>query len=165
MTLSAIVAMSPNRVIGREGGLPWHLPEDLKMFKERTTGHPIVMGRNTWESIGRPLPKRRTIIVSRSLHEPPTGTEVIPSLGELSQLGLEGEVFIIGGAQLYAAALPHCHYLYLTRLTTTYSGDTFFPPFEHLFQDPPQQLHLNADFELLRYQRTNPLPLPTPGIS
>lgn len=131
--LIAIVAMSSNRVIGRDGTLPWHFPEDLKFFKRTTLGHPILMGRATFESIGRPLPGRQNIVLSRTM-EPREGVTVIREVSELSQVCPdESTVFVIGGAQVYAALLPQCAGLYLTWVNEPYEGDTYLPAFEHLF--------------------------------
>src|SRR6478752_1058774 len=116
--LSAIVAMSQNRVIGINNKLPWHLPEDLKRFKAITTGHPIIMGRKTYESIGRPLPNRRNIVVSSTLKEPPhQQVKVVASLEAAVQLlgGVE-KAFVIGGGVLYAAAMPIVSVLHMTEL-------------------------------------------------
>lgn len=133
LRLIAIVAMSSNRVIGRDGTLPWHFPEDLKFFKRTTLGHPILMGRTTFESIGRPLPGRQNIVLSRTM-EPREGITVIRDVSELSQVcPAESTVFIIGGAQVYAALLPQCAGLYLTWVNEPYEGDTYLPAFEHLF--------------------------------
>jgi dihydrofolate reductase len=131
--LIAIVAMSSNRVIGRDGTLPWHYPEDLKFFKRTTLGHPILMGRTTFESIGRPLPGRQNIVLSRTMerHE---GITVIRDVSELVQhVPADSTVFVIGGAQVYGDLLPQCDGLYLTWIEQAYEGDTFLPPFEHLF--------------------------------
>lgn len=125
--------MASNRVIGREGRLPWHLPEDLKFFKRTTLGHPILMGRKTFDSIGRPLPGRRNIVLSRTM-APREGIEVIRDISELPHVceGAE-QVFLIGGAQLFAELLPRCDGLYLTWIEHPYEGDVLLPPFEHLF--------------------------------
>ena len=112
----AIAAMSANRVIGRDGALPWRLPEDMKFFREQTTGHPIVMGRKTWDSLGRPLPNRRNIVISRTM-QAVEGMEVVRSEEELDALGLEGDVYIIGGAEIYRLLMPRCAAVYLTVLT------------------------------------------------
>jgi dihydrofolate reductase len=131
--LIAIVAMSANRVIGREGKLPWHYPEDLKFFKRTTLGHPILMGRATFDSIGRPLPGRQNIVLSRTM-APREGVTVIREVSELSQVCGEAEtVFVIGGARVYEELLPQCDGLYLTYITKDYEGDVLLPPFEHLF--------------------------------
>jgi dihydrofolate reductase len=132
--LIAIVAMSSNRVIGKDGTLPWHLPEDLKFFKKTTLGHPILMGRKTFESIGRPLPGRRNIVLSRTM-APREGVEVIADVAELRCA--EGEqIFLIGGAQLFETMLPQCDGMYLTFIAQPYEGDVFFPPFEQWFEEP-----------------------------
>ena len=132
--LIAIVAMSSNRVIGKDGTLPWHLPEDLKFFKKTTLGHPILMGRKTFDSIGRPLPGRRNIVLSRTM-EPRDGLEVIRDIGEL-RCDNDEQVFLIGGAQLFESLLPECAGMYLTFIEKDYAGDVYCPPFEHLFEAP-----------------------------
>jgi len=134
MRLIAIVAMSSNRVIGREGKLPWHFPEDLKFFKRTTLGHPILMGRATFDSIGRPLPGRQNIVLSHTM-APREGVTVIRSTAELPHVCGEAEtVFVIGGARVFEELLPRCDGLYLTWITAPYEGDVLLPPFEHLFQ-------------------------------
>lgn len=131
--LSAIVAMDDNRVIGHEGQLPWHHPEDLKFFKRTTLGHPILMGRATWESIGRPLPGRRNIVLSRTM-APIDGIEAIRDIADLPGICGDGDrVFVIGGAKVYESLLPSCDELFLTRVSGNHEGDTFLPPFESLF--------------------------------
>lgn len=130
--LKAVAAMAANRVIGRGGALPWRLPEDMKFFRTLTTGHPIIMGRKTWDSLGRPLPGRRNIVLSRTM--PPTaGAEVARSVAELDGLDLTGDVFVIGGAEIYSLLLPRCAAVYLTVLETPADGDTRLPEFEHDF--------------------------------
>lgn len=132
--LIAIVAMASNRVIGRNGTLPWHYPEDLKFFKRTTLGHPILMGRSTYESIGRPLPGRQNIVLSRTL-APHDGLTIIRDVSELATACPAAEtLFIIGGAQVYAELLPRCHGLYLTLVKEPHEGDTYLPPFEQLFE-------------------------------
>ena len=133
-SLHAVAAMAKNRVIGRDGAMPWHLPEDLKYFKRLTSGHPVVMGRKTWESLGRPLPNRRNIILSRTLAAPP-GAEIIRDPAELDSLGLSGDVFIIGGAEVYRLFLPRCQSVYLTLVFRQAEGDTSFPEFESDFPE------------------------------
>lgn len=150
--LIAIVAMSSNRVIGRDGTLPWHFPEDLKFFKRTTLGHPILMGRTTFESIGRPLPGRQNIVLSRTM-PPREGITVIRDVSELQNLcPADSTVFVIGGAQVYAELLPQCDGLYLTWIQQPYEGDTRLPAFEHLFtlQDV---LETTPDLEFRYYQR------------
>ncbi|MFZ9937328.1 MAG: dihydrofolate reductase, partial [Luteolibacter sp.] len=137
LKLCAIVAMTPERVIGRAGGLPWQLPADLAFFKRVTTGHTVVMGRKTPESIGRPLPKRRNIVLTRDPEWSAPGVEVIRRPENLDGLtGLDGTVFIIGGAEIYAAFLPQTHELLVSHLTARHEGDTFFPAFEDQFASP-----------------------------
>ncbi len=131
--INVIVAMAHNRAIGHLNSLPWRLPEDLQYFKRTTLGHPILMGRNTYESIGRPLPGRRNILVSRQPDYVAPGCEVAHSLPEALHLcAQQEEIFVIGGAQLYAQALPLAHRLFVTEIDLTVEADTFFPPFEHL---------------------------------
>jgi len=151
MKLTAIVAMTSDRVIGRDGGLPWHLPEDLAFFKRTTTGHPIVMGRSTFESIGRPLPKRRNLVLTRDQSWSAPGVETLHDPRELSRLDLDGEIFIIGGAQVYQAFLEDLDELLVSEVHQAHSGDTFFPPFEHLFH-PPETIERHPAFDVLRYR-------------
>lgn len=129
MKLTAIVAAAENDVIGREGQLPWHLPADLAHFKQRTMGRPVVMGRRTWESIGRPLPGRLNVVLSHRADFAPEGAVVARSLDEalaLPEVAGAEEVMIIGGARLFEEALPRCDELELTRVHATFEGDTFF---------------------------------------
>jgi dihydrofolate reductase len=154
--LIAIAAMAKNRVIGKNGGLPWHLPCDLQFFKQTTTGHPVLMGRNTFESIvarlGKPLPSRRNIVLSHTMAQQ-SGVEVIRHIDELAGLaGLNSPVYLIGGAQLYAQLLPQCAELLLTCIQTPYEGDTLFPPFEEDFA--LQDVLVRGDeYEIRRYRR------------
>jgi dihydrofolate reductase len=129
MKVSLIVAVSENGVIGRDGGLPWRQSADLKRFKNLTKGHTIIMGRRTWESIGRPLPDRRTIVVSRQPdYRPEADVRVAASLdAAIESAAGEDEVFVIGGGQLYSEALPRVDRLYLTRVSAHVEGDTKFP--------------------------------------
>ena len=150
--LIAIVAMAGNRVIGRNGALPWHYPEDLQFFKRTTLGHPILMGRTTFESIGRPLPGRRNIVLSRTL-APRDGITVIRDVAELPAVCAGAEtVFVIGGAQVYAELLPQCAELYLTLVKPPQEGDTLLPPFEHLFE-LQEVLASTPELEFRRYLR------------
>ena len=129
MRVNLIFARSRNGVIGRDGTMPWHLPEDLQHFKATTLGSPIVMGRRTFESIGRPLPGRRTVVVTRNPAWAHPGCERAGSLDEA--IGLcagSPELFVVGGAQLYAAAMPRADRLLLTEVDIDVAGDTFFPP-------------------------------------
>ena len=126
--LSLIVAMAKNRVIGFENKMPWHLPAELAYFKRVTTGHPIIMGRKTFDSIGRPLPNRRNIVVSRNISFHSPGVEVANSLENALALCAQDNPFVIGGASLYAEALTLAQQLYITEIDAELVGDTFFPP-------------------------------------
>lgn len=131
MKVSLILAMAENRVIGRGNDLPWHLPADLKRFKALTLDHTIVMGRKTWESIGRPLPRRRSIVISRNPDYEADGAEVAGSLDEALALAAgDDEVFVIGGAAVFAAAVPRADRVYLTRVHAEVAGDIACPPLD-----------------------------------
>jgi dihydrofolate reductase len=150
----AIAAMSLNRVIGAGNRIPWHLLEDFKWFKKMTTGQVIVMGRKTYESIGRPLPNRTTIVLTHS-PAPMAGVQTIADLSQIdpTESAFSGrEIFICGGAQVYAQALPLCSDLYLTLVKRTVEGDTFFPPFESQFELAEEVLD-NPEFKILHYRR------------
>jgi dihydrofolate reductase len=127
MRLSAIVAMAANRCIGKDNTLPWRLPADLRRFKQLTLGHTLVMGRKTYESIGRPLPGRTIVVVTRQRDYAPEGVQVAHSLEQALELARGDEVFIAGGADLYRQTMDRLRRLYLTRLDRDYEGDTFFP--------------------------------------
>ncbi|MCF7834582.1 dihydrofolate reductase [Candidatus Gracilibacteria bacterium] len=149
MKLSMIVAMARNRVIGRDKELVWHYPEDFKYFKEKTTGHPIVMGQNTYESIGRPLPNRRNIVLTKE--DEIQGVECfhnIPDLMDnLEKTTPEDEkVFIIGGAYVYKQFLPLVETLYLTDVKKEYEGNIFFPEFEDMFEEVSRNDRGEIDF-------------------
>jgi dihydrofolate reductase len=160
-SFKAIAAMSENRVIGRGNQIPWHLPEDFKWFKQTTTGHVLVMGRKTFESIGRPLPNRTTLVLSRGGFAHP-GVVTIRTPAEIAAHSAGRTVFIAGGAEIYAQLLPFCSELLLTRVKRTVEGDAFFPPFEERFQFA-ETIADNPDFTILRYVNQNPLP--PPGVS
>ncbi len=129
----AIAAMSLNRVIGCGNKIPWHIPEDFKWVKENTLGHVIVMGRKTFESIGRPLPRRENIVLSQQTLKI-QGVTIIHNLNELEGIESEKEIWILGGAEIYRQTLPHCSDLYLSVIKREVEGDTFFPPFEDTFE-------------------------------
>jgi dihydrofolate reductase len=149
----AIAAMSLNRVIGSANAIPWHLPEDFQWFKKTTTGHVLVMGRKTFDSIGKPLPNRTTIVLTR-------GSQAIPGVHTISKLeelpfndpGVAGrEIFICGGGQLYQQALPLCSDLYLTVVKREVEGDVFFPPFEEAFE-LVEEIVDRPEFKILHYR-------------
>ena len=132
MTLSLIVAMAENGVIGRGDALPWRIPEDLKHFKSITMGKPIIMGRRTWDSLGRILPGRPHIVLSRDPNFAVDGVSSAHSLEDaltIAESLTEHEIMIIGGAEIYRAALCYVHRIYLTEIHRSISGDTFFPRF------------------------------------
>jgi dihydrofolate reductase len=160
MKISAIVAMGENRAIGFRGKIPWHLSADFKRFKELTMGHPIVMGRKTFESIGKPLPGRTNIVVTTDSGYGAEGCIVAHSLEEAFVAGNGAdEVFVIGGAQIYQLALPQVQTLYLTKVHGTFEGDAFFPTFDesewHLFssENHAKDEKNDADFTWLVYER------------
>ena len=137
MKLALIWAMARNRTIGRNNALPWYLPEDLKYFKRVTLGKPVIMGRKTWESIGRPLPGRTNIVITRDVAFQADGVRVVHSLEQALALAekiclLDGgdEAIVMGGAEIYALALPHADRLYLTQVHADVEGDAHFPPLD-----------------------------------
>ncbi|MDX6765442.1 MAG: dihydrofolate reductase [Candidatus Methylacidiphilales bacterium] len=130
--LIAIAAMDEARGIGKDGVLPWKIPGELKFFKETTTGHAILFGRTTYEGIGRPLPNRENLVLSRSL-KPVEGIRILRRLEDLEDCGLP-LVYVCGGTEVYRQLLPRCEALYLTRVAGTYPADAWFPPFENDFE-------------------------------
>jgi len=151
----AIAALDPDRVIGSDGTLPWHLPGDLRLFKQLTMGKPILMGRNTWESLPRrPLPGRRNLVLSRTL-DPAAAPEagIFPDFADVEQaVATEPEVCVIGGATLYNLLLPRFDELILTHVASRYSGDTFFPQYESAFA-AVETLAETPEFRTVRYLR------------
>ena len=134
MTLSLIVAVAHNRVIGVGDRIPWRLPEDMKHFKQTTTGHPIIMGRKTWESFPkRPLPDRTNIVITRNSAFTAEGATLVPSLDEAIETAQQSpgneETFVIGGAQVYAQALPLVDRMYMTEVDSAFDGDVLFPEY------------------------------------
>jgi len=128
--ISLLVAMARNRVIGANGAIPWHLPDELKLFKKLTMGHHMIMGRKTWESIGKPLPGRTSVVVTRQKGYVAPGAIVAHSLdAAIAAAGGDGEIFVIGGSEIFAAALPRAGRLYLTTVDATPEGDTYMPEF------------------------------------
>lgn len=150
--MNIIVAMSENNVIGLQGKMPWHLSEDLKHFKQITMGHTIVMGRKTYESIGKPLPGRTNVVITRQKDFKADGVTVVHDFKEILGAGaghapenfgltpstLTNDVFIIGGAEIYNLALPHVDKIYITLIHKKIEGDTFFPP-----------INLDCDYKLI----------------
>lgn len=134
--ISLIVAMSQNRVIGRDGQIPWYLSEDLKRFKQITMGHSVIMGRKTFESIGKPLPGRENIVLTRDSHFHHPDVKVIHNLEEV--LSASDEIFIIGGAEIYRQTYPRADKIYLTLIDDEFDGDAFFP-----------EVDLEKDFQII----------------
>ncbi|WP_318508653.1 dihydrofolate reductase [Bacillus sp. T3] len=160
--ISLIWAMDVNRVIGKDNQLPWHLPEDLKFFKRTTMGHPIAMGRKTHESIGRPLPGRENIIVTRNKDYSSEGCTVLHSVEELIEFsrGLkEQEIFVIGGAEIFKEVFPVADRLYITKIDYSFDGDTYFPEiamdeWNEIFHEPGLKDEKNPyDYEFFTYER------------
>jgi len=130
VTISLIAAMAENRVIGRDSALPWHLPRDMRRFKELTTGHAVIMGRKTYDTLGKPLPNRRNVVITRNRSYGVPGVEVFHTLDDaLCAVTAPDEVFIAGGAEIYALALPRVDRIYLTVVHAWLDGDTYFPGF------------------------------------
>lgn len=128
--VNMIVARSKNGVIGRDGGIPWRLKDDMRFFRETTMGHTVVMGRKTFASLGRPLPGRRNVVVTRDLTFRADGVDVVHSPEEALALPrgpADGELFVIGGQQIYEALLPHADVIYLTEVDAVVAGDAYFP--------------------------------------
>jgi dihydrofolate reductase len=161
LKLSLVAAVARGGVIGREGTLPWHLPEDMARFRELTIGHPVVMGRRTWDSLPvrfRPLPGRRNVVVTRNETWAADGAERAGSLGDALEL-LEDtpQGFVIGGAEVFAEALPLADELLLTEVDLDVEGDTFFPSWDrHSFEETSRDSHVSSDgtpFSFVTYVR------------
>ncbi len=161
--LSLIAAVAANGVIGSDNAMPWRLPEDLKRFKTLTLGHPVIMGRKTYESIGRPLPGRRNIVITRNPAYRADGCEAMGSLEAALAAcnGTTDEVFGIGGAQIYAEALPLAQRLYLTEIRRDFPGDARFPEFDRdVWRETgrePQSTSEGLAFAIVVYDRRKPL--------
>jgi dihydrofolate reductase len=148
----AIAAMSENRVIGNGPDIPWRISEDFKWFKAKTMGGVLVMGRKTWDSIGRPLPGRTTAVVSRSQPELPEGVDLLPSLDAIDGRQYSDPVWICGGGEIYRQALPRCEELFLTLVKREVEGDAFFPEFEEQFE-LKEILRDESEFQIRHYVR------------
>jgi dihydrofolate reductase len=160
MKVAIIVAVSANGVIGRDNDLPWRLSADLARFKRLTMGHHLIMGRRTFASIGRPLPGRTTVVLSRGRPELPDGVLLASSLDEaLALCSGDDQVFVAGGAAVFAECLPRADRVYLTRLHADFEGDVVFPPFEETEWDLVNREDHQAaegepcDYSFLTYQR------------
>lgn len=157
-SLTLIVAYSTNRAIGRDNALPWKLPGDLAHFKRSTLGHPIIMGRKTWDSLGRPLPGRSNIVISRNPDFSAAGAILAPTLeAAVAACGDIDEAFVIGGAQIYAQALPRARRVVATEVHADVEGDAFFPLLPS-FQwketaREPQPAENGYDYDFVTYER------------
>ena len=154
-----VAAVARNGVIGANGKLPWHLPEDLQHFKKLTLGHPIIMGRRTWETLGKPLPGRDSIVVTRRAGYEAPGASVAASLqAAIALCAGEPVAFVIGGAELYAEALPLADGLVLTEIDRDYEGDTRFPAWDRgAWRASQREEHASADglrFRFVLYEKT-----------
>ncbi|MEI6350518.1 MAG: dihydrofolate reductase [Verrucomicrobiota bacterium] len=151
--LKAIAAMALNRVIGREGKIPWHISDELRWFKRATTGHSVLMGRKTYQSLGRPLPNRKNLVVTRG-----SDIEGVTTLHDLTGFDPAAyaapgtDIFVIGGAEIYAQLLPRCDELLLTVIPQSVAGDAFFPEFELSFEFVETVL-VHPEFEVRRFVR------------
>ncbi len=146
MRLNLIVATARNRVIGAGNKMPWHLPADFAWFKRQTLGHPVIMGRKTFESIGKPLPGRTNLVVTRNAAWHAEGVQACTSLDDaLARCRHEGDVFVIGGATLYGQALPQADRIFLTQVDAAPSGDTWFPALDPAHWRQVSREHVAAD--------------------
>lgn len=151
--ISIIAALDPNRVIGKDGKLPWHISEDLKNFKRLTSGATVIMGRRTFESIGRPLPNRNNIVISTTM-QPQAGIDVCRSLPEAIEKAksYNKDIFIIGGSRAYREALPIADRMYLSFVKKEYDGDAYFPEFDESKWKITDRKDFE-EFELVAYER------------
>jgi dihydrofolate reductase len=158
--LAIIAAVAANSVIGVDNRLPWHLPEDLKRFRSLTTGHAVIMGRRTWDSLGRPLPFRQNIVVTRQPDYRAPGAEVAASLdGALAIVRLPGPAYCIGGSALYQDALPRASRLYLTEILREFAGDSTFPSYDpSAWRETSRESHVHGgpggfEYAFVTYER------------
>jgi dihydrofolate reductase len=166
MIISLIAALSQNRVIGKNNDLPWHLPDDMKYFMQTTKGHHVIMGRKNYDSLPekfRPLPNRTNLVITRQENFSAPGCHVFPNMTDalnFAKAENNNEVFIIGGAEIYALALPYANKLYLTEINAHIEGDTYFPLFDAQEWNEISRNHHAADerhahaFDFVIYQRT-----------
>ncbi|MFI3243366.1 MAG: dihydrofolate reductase [Akkermansia sp.] len=155
---SAVVGMAADRAIGKDGTMPWHLPEDLKVFRQLTTGHPILMGRKTYDSIGRPLPKRQNIVLSRQADLAYEGAQCITDIKQLAAMELmDEEIMVIGGAEIYSMMLPQITTLWVSEIEGEFEADTYFPEFKHHFPHR-EEVEQFAGFKLIKYTRCSESP-------
>ncbi len=157
-TISGIVAISKNHVIGKDGDLPWDIPEDLQFFRDKTKGHAMIMGRKTFESIGRVLPKRISIIVTRNAEYQVAGAFVVPSIDDAIKLAREkeenGEIFVIGGGEIFRQALPQIDKLYITVVDVEIEGDAKFPDYSDFKNIVSERKSHDDNFSYTFYELT-----------
>jgi len=158
--ISIIAALARNLTIGLDNAMPWRLPEDLKRFRRLTIGHAVIMGRKTFESIGSPLTGRNNIVISRSREWSCSGCTVVHTLeSALEAVEVSREAFVIGGAQIYALALPHARRLHMTEIERDFEGDAFFPEFDRsLWREVSRERHASGgadgfDYAFVEYER------------
>jgi len=153
IALEIIAAVAANGIIGAGGGMPWKLPEDLRRFRALTTGHAVIMGRRTWDSLGRALPQRQNLVVTRNRDFDAPGAEVAGSLqAALDRVRMPSPAFCIGGAELYAIALPLASRLHLTEIGHSFDGDTRFPAFDTaVFEETTRETHRQPGPDGLRF--------------
>jgi len=158
--VAIVAALARNRAIGRDNAMPWRLPDDLKRFKRLTMGHAVIMGRKTFESIGSPLTGRNNIVITRSRDWNPSGCVAVHSLeAALGAAGNSREAFVIGGAQIYALAMPLAQRLHMTEIERDFEGDAFFPEFDLLrWREVSRERHVSAgadafDYAFVEYER------------
>ena len=150
-----VVAVAENGVIGKDNKLPWHFSSDLKFFKDLTTGHTIVMGRKTFDSIGKALPNRENIVISRAAHAPAAGVTFVTSVGEALKKARKGDTFIIGGASIFRETREALDGVYLTRIHATFAGDVFYPGVPEGFREVSRtSLQEDPKIEVLLYRRS-----------
>ena len=161
--ITLVAAMARNGAIGLDGAMPWHLPRELKHFKSVTMGHPIVMGRKTWESVGRPLPGRQNIVVTRNPDYRAEGCDVVASLQAAVRVAKGEEVMVIGGGELYRQAMPHADRMVLTRVDCEPAADTWFPEWDpadwteiSAREEDPDEANPHA-YRVIDLVRTNPV--------
>lgn len=153
LRFTGVVAMDERRGIGLRGGIPWRLPEDMRLFKRLTMGHPLLMGRRTWESLGRPLPRRQNIVLTRDASYDAPGAQVIHDVAQLEALELmDTEVMVIGGAQIYELMLPRMQKLCVSAVQGSFEADTHFPEFEACFSRRRVQERFEG-FDLVVWER------------
>jgi dihydrofolate reductase len=147
--ISAIAAISDNKVLGNKGKIPWQIPEDMKHFRDITLGHPIIMGRKTWDALGKPLPGRTNIVITRDKSVHPEGAQVVHSIEQAIKEAKKEkkEIFIVGGGEIYKLALPYTDKLYLTLVEGIFTGDAFFPDYSDFKKILSEEKHDSGKYK------------------